>query len=687
MVVHGLCTNMSIRMRETGTAEITLKKRRNDATAATYKERQSPGVKIATVAIVGSPNVGKSVLFNALTKTYVTVSNYPGTTVEVYRGKAVIDGREYRIIDTPGMYSLSPITEDERVSRSLLLEEKPDIVLHVIDAKNIERMLPLTLQLIEAGMRVILVMNMIDEANALGIHIDSLKLEKHLNIPVVPVAAIKQQGISVLKSLLKGHIKKSSHTVNYSEVIEDAVAELSSLLPEKGFIARRLIALLLLLEDQEITELMQKKLGDQIVAVKKIINSAKARLAEPPDYMVTLKRQEETRRLLEEIVTYPTFNRRGFNELLSQITMNPWSGTIILFLVLYYGLYNVVGVFGAGTLVNFIEATVFEQHINPWITSLFATYVPWQMMRDLFVGEYGVFTLGLRYAVAIILPIVGTFFFAFSIIEDSGYFPRMAMLIDRLFKKIGLNGRAVIPMVLGFGCDTMATMVTRVLETKRERIIATLLLALAVPCSAQLGVILGILSARPGALLIWALFITGIFLLIGFLTAKLLPGNGPSFYMEIPPLRLPKLANVLVKTYTRMQWYFAEIVPLFIVASILIWVGNLTGLFQELVNVFKPLVTFMGLPPETAVVFLFGFFRRDYGAAGLYDLSRQLTGTQMVVAAAALTLFLPCIAQFLIMKKERGWKTALAISAFIFPFAFLMGGLLYRLLTIMRVSI
>ena len=330
---------------------------------------------------------------------------------------------------------------------------------------------------------------------------------------------------------------------------------------------------------------------------------------------------------------------------------------------------------------------IFEERINPWITSLFTAYVPWQIVRDLFVGEYGMFTLGLRYSVAIILPIVGTFFFAFSIMEDSGYFPRMAMLIDRLFKKIGLNGRAVIPMVLGFGCDTMATMVTRVLETKRERIIATLLLALAVPCSAQLGVILGILSAKPGALLIWALFITGIFLLIGFLTAKLLPGEGPSFYMEIPPLRLPKLGNVLVKTYTRMQWYFAEIVPLFIVASILIWIGNLTGLFQILVNVFKPLVKFMGLPPEAAVVFLFGFFRRDYGAAGLYDMSAQLTGTQMVVAASALTLFLPCVAQFLMMKKERGLGTALAISAFIFPFAFLMGGVLYHLLTFLRVSL
>jgi ferrous iron transport protein B len=657
------------------------------ADSAAHNKENAPGLKMPTIAILGSPNVGKSVLFNALTRTYVTVSNYPGTTVEVYRGKALIDGREYQVIDTPGMYSLLPITEEERVGRSLLLEEKPDILLHVIDAKNIERMLPLTLQLIEAGLSVILVINMIDESTELGIQIDALKLEKHLNIPVVPIVAIKQQGINVLKTMLKGHIKKSTHTVVYGDAVEEAVEHLSALLPEERFISSRMLSLLLLLEDQEITELMQKMLGENIFAATQIVNSVKARLEEPLDYLITLKRQEETRALLREVVTYPALDRKGFKEYLSQITMNPWTGPVILFLVLYYGLYKFVGDFGAGTLVDFIETAIFEERINPWITSLFTTYVPWQIVRELFVGEYGMLTLGLRYSVAIILPIVGTFFFAFSIMEDSGYFPRMAMLIDRLFKKIGLNGRAVIPMVLGFGCDTMATMVTRVLETKRERIIATLLLALAVPCSAQLGVILGILSGKPGALLIWALFITGIFLLIGFLTAKLLPGEGPSFYMEIPPLRLPKLGNVLVKTYTRMQWYFAEIVPLFIVASILIWVGNLTGLFQIMVNVFKPLVRFMGLPPQAAVVFLFGFFRRDYGAAGLYDMSAQLTGIQMVVAASALTLFLPCIAQFLMMKKERGWGTALSISAFIFPFAFLMGGVLYHLLTFLRVSL
>ncbi|HHY92685.1 MAG TPA: ferrous iron transporter B, partial [Firmicutes bacterium] len=257
----------------------------------------------------------------------------------------------------------------------------------------------------------------------------------------------------------------------------------------------------------------------------------------------------------------------------------------------------------------------------------------------------------------------------------SGYLPRLALLVDRLFKGIGLSGRAVIPLTLGFGCDTMATLVSRTLETRRERIIATLLLALAIPCSAQLGVILSLLAAYPRALLVWVLFLGLVFLLVGYLTAQLLPGEGPSFYMEVPPLRLPQLGNVLTKTYTRMQWYFLEIVPLFVLASVLIWVGKVTGIFDVLVGALGTAVTYLGLPRAAGEAFLFGFFRRDYGAAGLYDLavSGALSPRQLTVAAATLTLFVPCIAQFSMMVKERGWATALGMAAFIFPFAFVAG--------------
>jgi ferrous iron transport protein B len=280
--------------------------------------------------------------------------------------------------------------------------------------------------------------------------------------------------------------------------------------------------------------------------------------------------------------------------------------------------------------------------------------------------------------VAIILPVVGSFFLFFSVLEDSGYFPRLALLVDRSFKRIGLSGRAVIPIVLGFACDTMATMVTRTLETKRERVLSTLLLALAIPCSAQLGVILAILSGQPLALGVWALSLLGTFLLVGWLSAKLLPGEAASFHMELPPMRVPRIGNVVMKTYSRMQWYFLEVLPLFLLASVLLWAMDLTGLIRWVVAGLTPIVGALGLPADTATIFLFGFFRRDYGAAGLFDLNQAgvLDVVQLTVAAVTLTLFVPCIAQFLMMVKERGWKTALGMFAFITPLAFGAGFIL-----------
>jgi ferrous iron transport protein B len=237
-------------------------------------------------------------------------------------------------------------------------------------------------------------------------------------------------------------------------------------------------------------------------------------------------------------------------------------------------------------------------------------------------------------------------------------------------------------MVLGFACDTMATMVTRTLETKRERVLATMLLALAVPCSAQLGVILAVLAGAPLAMGAWVAAVGGSFLLVGWLGARVLPGQAAAFQMEVPPLRRPRLANVVVKTLTRMQWYFLEVLPLFLLASVILWALDQTGLFAYIVAGMRPLLGLLGLPAETAQVFLLGFFRRDYGAAGLFDMSQAgaLDAVQIAVAAVTLTLFVPCVAQFLMMIRERGMWTALGMLAFITPFAFGAGFVVHLVL-------
>jgi ferrous iron transport protein B len=235
----------------------------------------------------------------------------------------------------------------------------------------------------------------------------------------------------------------------------------------------------------------------------------------------------------------------------------------------------------------------------------------------------------------------------------------------------------------------MATLVTRVLETRRERLIATFLLALAIPCSAQLGVILGLLAGHPLALGLWAGVVAVVFVLSGFLAARVLPGADSRFYLEIPLLRLPSLRNVLTKTFHRVRWYAREVIPLFLLASVLLWIGDFTGIFGALIALLRPVVHLLGLPDAAADAFLFGFFRRDYGAARLFDAhgGGAISGVPLLVAMVTITLFVPCIAQFLIMQKERGLRTALAVTGLILPFAFGVGWVLNRVLVTLRVSL
>ena len=641
------------------------------------------------IAILGSPNVGKSVLFQRLTGTYVTVSNYPGTTVEVFRGKGTIRGEDFEIIDTPGMYSFLPITEEERVARSILLKEMPDVVLHVVDAKNLERMLPLTLQLLETGLSVILVLNIIDEAERLGIQFDLSSLKEKLKIPVIATVSTAGQGIDTLKEIISGHLTGApDHPFDYEEQTEISLRELEPMIRGDYAISKRSLSTLLLQEDPEVEKLVQEKEGDY-ERISSTIKRSKNQFPHPISYELALERQRIASKIVHEATHHVGEARGNWVEWLSRRMISPWTGIPILLFILYYGIYWFVGDFGAGVLVDFLEGTLFEENINPWVTRLITSILPWQVLQELLVGEYGVITLGVRYAVALILPLVATFFLVFSVLEDTGYLPRLSLLIDRLFKTIGLTGRAVIPMVLGLGCDTMATMVTRTLPTKRERIIATLLLALAIPCSAQLGVILALFEGNAAGLWIWLGVIALVFLLVGFLSSKVMPGEKPSFYMEIPPLRLPRVSNVLIKTYSRVHWYFKEIFPMFILASVFIWLGQLTGLFDLLVRGLEYPIRLLGLPDKAAVSFLFGFFRRDYGAAGFYDMKKAglLSGHQLIVACVTLTLFLPCVAQFLMNIKERGARVGVGLSVFILFFSFGIGYAFHLALEILGVRL
>jgi ferrous iron transport protein B len=632
------------------------------------------------IALLGAPNVGKSALFNRLTSSYATVSNFPGTSVEVSRAGTRIGEVHCEVLDTPGLYSLLPTTDEERVTQRIVLDGTPDVLVHVVDAKSAERMLPLTLQLAELGRPLVLALNMMDEAEQLGVRLDVALLAERLGIEVIPVVAVTGRGVRELRdAIARAPASGPPPLPEYGNGVGHIIQRVADQLAPGGLADSHALVALALQGDTESLERLRRTTGSGDVAA--IVGAGADALSGPAVYRVAFERRRIAQELAQGVVQSPGIDRPAWVDRLGSLLARPATGLPVLALVLYLGLYKFVGQFGAGTLVDAIEGTLFEGAINPVLERVFAP-LPWHWLSSLFVGDYGVLTLGLRYAVAIILPVVGTFFLFFSVLEDTGYFPRLALLVDRGFKRMGLSGRAVIPMVLGFACDTMATIVTRTLETRRERVLATLLLALAIPCSAQLGVIIAVLSGSPAALGVWAGMLLGTFLLVGLITARLMPGAPASFHMELPPLRLPRTGNVLTKTYTRMHWYFVEVLPLFLLASVLLWIGDLTGLLAGVVRGLTPVVQLLGLPGDTSSVFLFGFFRRDYGAAGLFDLNQQglLSIRQLTVAAVTLTLFVPCVAQFLVMLRERGTRTALGIVAFITPFAFGVGFVLNQVL-------
>jgi ferrous iron transport protein B len=726
------------------------------------------------IVLVGNPNVGKSVIFRLLTGSYVLVSNFPGTTVEVTRGKMQLGGISYEVIDTPGVNGLIPQSEDERVACEILLREKPDIIIQVADAKNLRRTLLITSQLVEFNVPIVLVLNMIDEAEERGIEIDAQGLSKLFSMPVVETIAIYSKGRKQLLNAILNNGKPQNplKTLFAGETALQALDELASpaLLSIEwmaegnreltGTIAGFLGPAFARLKEwpekyrasghgnpvKEIAEIRNKFLDQTVALFKKkrqgyfvekggvykqiwlgllicglflfAWNEIGAILHLPTPFTVLLRwtgdrlksafgSESSGGRLLRNLLLGGSSDRfaygivpevihfllfiapvivplgvllsrsRRFAYELGIVTRRASTGIPILLGVLLL-LYEFVGYTGAQTLVGLIEKVFFGEYGIPFLRTL----LPPGFFTELLVGKYGIISMGLTYAVGIVLPVVGTFFIAFGLLEDSGYLPRLSILSDRLMRIMGLNGKAVLPMVLGFGCGTMATMSTRILSSKRERFIAILLLALGIPCSAQLGVMMGIAASfSQKAILVVLAVVASQLLLVGFLASRLIPGSPSEFIFEIPPIRVPQMKNVALKTWYRVQWYLKEAVPLFLAGTLVLFILDrirVSGqsLLDWLQTALGPLLEgLLHLPSQAAGIFLLGFLRRDYGAAGLYDMARKglLNGQQVVVSLIVITLFVPCLASFLMIIKEQGWKRALAIVGFIVPFAILVG--------------
>ena len=625
--------------------------------------------------LAGNPNVGKSVIFSLLAGRYVTVSNYPQTTIEVTRGDGKIGGEEYEIIDTPGTNTLIPSSEDEQVTTGILISEKPDVLLQVADSKNLPRALNLSLQLAELGLPMTLCLNLADEASSRGISIDTSSLSDLMGVPVSLTVAVERRGLRELLDSV-GSASVPTVKVEYPEKIEEAVGRIKNLLPPLD-ISGRGAAILLIEGNPVVREFIKDRFGDGVTGeIDGIISSLGSFFLKPLTEVISTARRNAVSRLISEVYTSAPAPRKFRKPVLTSLGL----GLPVLGMVMA-AVYWIVGYIGADVLVHLLEDDLFEDIINPFFERLFMDSFGPGLISDFFVGEYGLITMAITYSVALILPIIFTFFLVFSIMEDTGYLPRLAALLNNLFKKVGLSGKAVLPMVLGLGCTTMATMVTRILHTKRERVLATFLLALGIPCSAQLGVILGLsasVSWRVTA--VWFLTVAVIMFLTGHMASRLLEGGGaPDFIMEIPPLRMPRVGNLVFKTLSRVKWYLKEVVPVFIVGTAILFVLDRLGTLVWLRTASAPVVqSWLNLPAEATDALIIGFFRRDFGAAGFYSLyeSGMLDGLQVLTSLVTITLFIPCIANLLMIVKERGLKAAAGITLFIFPFALFIGGVL-----------
>lgn len=631
----------------------------------------------STLALVGHPNVGKSVLFHRLTGAYVNVSNYPGTTVEVTRATARFDASA-ELLDTPGVLALPSRSDDERATMRALLTEPLRCLVQVGDAKNLRRTLTLSALLVELGVPMVLALNMHDEAAARGVTVDIVGLAEELGAPVLATVATGGEGISHLITAI-GQATKPESLLRYDDDFERHIAAVAAAITAHAphpHLAARGLAILFLGGDSVVEDWLREQAGSAYPAMETLRQQAQAASEGDLPTLLARERTEAADALSASVISRAVKSSPLLSQRIGQAVVHPLWGIPILLGVLF-AVYEFVGVFGATTLVGLMEKGLFEGVLNPAFTEFMESTVSVEWVRELLVGQYGLWTMGMTYALALILPIVSTFFIAFGVLEDSGYLPRLTVIANRLFAAIGLNGRAVLPMVLGLGCVTMATLTTRILHSPRERLITTFLLALAIPCSAQLGVVLGMLGGVSfTAVVIWALAMVGVLLLAGFLAAKLIPGRRIPLVTEMPPMRLPILGNVLKKTGGRLKWYLIEVIPLFLLGTFIMFSLDKLGVLPAIIEAGEPLVTgWLGLPKEASAAFVMGFLRRDFGATGLFAMAHDLTPIQAVVGMITITLFIPCFASLMMMVKEQGTKTAMAMVAMIVPFAFFIGGL------------
>lgn len=625
------------------------------------------------VVIVGLPNTGKTQVFNNLTGDYSLVANCPLTTMEIKRTTCQINKQLYEVIDTPGLYKLYTHSQAELIACDLILSEEPDVILQCIEANRLKQSLSLTADLLELGIPLVISLNAIDETLKKGIWIDSRGLSSLLDTPVVESIATDGQGTQELRNAIVG-AKSSKCDFRYGDDLDKGIAAIEAMLPEDAPYKRK-ESMLLLMNDPYITNYLRNAYEEKEIApaIRKA-NDFRQQFNWNINLLINRNHGNWIDNIIEQVVRRQKLSPIRFSQGFARLCRHPVWGIPILLAIVYAMYLLVVNV--ANTMAEWMTNTLWAP-----VENMIGGMVGAGFWNDFLIGNYGILSLGLANALITVLPILAVFFIMFNILEDIGYIPNLCVLTKRIFEKLGLSGSAVMPLVLGFGCKTMATLTTRSLRSKREKYISIYLIAFAIPCAAQMGLNMGILG-RMGTSAFLIVFFVLIFVEIaaGLILNKILKAEEKSGFMqELPPIRLPNPRAVLVKTYYKLYWFLKEALPVFIYAAIALFALDKLGILDATKRILSPVIKgFLGLPLEMVDALILCMARHEAAAGLIINLidKGKLDFVQCIVAVTITTMFVPCFANIMAMINELKAKRALIMAVVINISAFTIAGIL-----------
>lgn len=642
------------------------------------------------VALAGNANVGKSVIFNQLTGLNQIVGNWPGKTVEKAEGTLHFKGYTIRLIDLPGIYSLSPFSIEEIVSRDYIATEKPDLIINVVDASALERNLYFTLQLLELEAPIVIALNQMDLAAKKGIVINVGRLSEILGVPVVPTVATTGMGINELLltviEVVEGRRKLQPFNVRYGQEVEKIVQELQEMMKrEMAFTdinyPLRWMAVKLLEKDEDIISKLKDYEGASRILkyAERLAAKLESIHGEPSSVVLASERYSIASKIFKEVASIEAYPKISFEQKLDALTTHKVLGYVFLVCVLA-SMFTLI--FVGGNLISEPLDLLLESLIAQ-VEGILYAHLPGMVVTLISKGVLD----GIAAGITIALPYIVPFYIILALLEDSGYLARAAFLMDNLMHKIGLHGKAFIPLILGYGCSVPACIGCRIMETQRERLIAAFVVTL-VPCAARTIVILGLVGRFVGLYAALGLYAFNIVLILalGRLAFKVLPGEPVGLIMEVPPYKMPSLRVILSKTWFRTREFVYIAFPIIVAGSLAITTMDVTGFMENATSSLKPLMeNWLGLPAEAGIPLIFGVLRKELTLillSGLIPLE-SLKAVQMIVFALVTMIYIPCIATIAALIKEFGWRKALAMILVDIILALLIGGLAYRILALL----